>query len=83
VNYRERKQAVIDLFLKQEEMSLLFNFLPQSPHNYEDPEAFDEDEQAVIERLIDEGLIERDDETDLCTTTEEGREALIAYIRGE
>lgn len=81
MNYYEKKEGLLSALRKHEEARILFECLPRSPAVWDNTDDFDDDEYEIEEALKERGLL-------ACsggfhTTTEEGRQALIAYINGK
>lgn len=80
MNFQERKAANERAFKQHEKMGILFASLPSSTDPWDDDNPDDEDEQALVDELEEEGFLI--DTGEQYALTPEGREALIQYIQG-
>jgi hypothetical protein len=78
--YEEREALNAARFRRYEQMAILLSCLPEAP------ESDSESNAELFDELAADGLLEVTTETDDVAwhqTTPEGREALLAYVRGE
>lgn len=76
MNAAQRRQALLDILNRHEEMVELLNCLGRSPAIWSDDDA----DGAVQMQLLAKGLLSI--EGGFFATTEAGREALVNYING-
>jgi hypothetical protein len=74
----QRRKALLDVLEEYEKMNILLSCLTRSPCFWSQE---DTEERRHMDALVEIGHLSTDG--DYCTTTLAGRDALIAFVRGE